>query len=81
MDLGQNHFSNKVKFIIIITEKYYYIRFFPPIGSIVNKNDNPIPSIIINYNIIYPFENNIYLYSYIIIQGTTRTYLLLYINK
>jgi len=52
---------------MIVTEKYYYIRFFPPIGPIVNKNSNPILNIIINYNIIYPFENNIYLYLYIII--------------
>jgi len=57
----------KVKFTVIVTKKRYYIRFFPLISPAANKNDNLIPSIIVDRNITYPFENNIYLYSYVAI--------------
>jgi len=51
----------------VVTEKRYYIRFFPPAGPIADKNGNPMPGTIINYDITYPFENDIYLYSYVAI--------------
>ena len=48
------------------------MRLSPLNGPTADKNMNPMPSTIVNYNITHPSENDVCLAPYVAIQETAR---------
>lgn len=62
------------KFVVVVASKRHHIRFFPKPGDRVaaDKNGNPVPGTLVEYDVTHPFENDFYLCSHSAIQGTAR---------
>ena len=60
------------KFTVVVCEKRHHIRFFPKAGLAADKNQNPVPGVIVDHDVTHPRENDIYLCSHAAIQGTAR---------
>ncbi|KAI9781022.1 MAG: hypothetical protein M1816_002587 [Peltula sp. TS41687] len=62
------------KFVVVVASKRHHIRFFPKYGDKVaaDRNGNPVPGTLVEYDVTHPFENDFYLCSHSAIQGTAR---------
>lgn len=61
------------KITVIVAEKRHHIRFFPQPGSqAADKNGNVKPGMVVDRDVVHPFENDIYMCSHVAIQGTAR---------
>ena len=62
------------KFTVIIATKRHHIRFFPRPGdrASADRNSNPLPGTLVEYDATHPFHWDFYLCSHVAIQGTAR---------
>ena len=62
------------KFTVIIATKRHHIRFFPKPGdrASADRNSNPLPGTLVEYDATHPFQWDFYLCSHVAIQGTAR---------
>ncbi|KAI9830214.1 MAG: hypothetical protein M1826_005016 [Phylliscum demangeonii] len=62
------------KFIVVVASKRHHTRFFPRPrdGVASDRNQNPVPGVIVERDVTHPFENDFYLCSHSAIQGTAR---------
>jgi eukaryotic translation initiation factor 2C len=62
------------KFVVVVASKRHHIRFFPTPNdrNAADKNGNPLPGTLVEYDVTAPFEWDFYLNSHSAIQGTAR---------
>ena len=61
-----------LKFTVGVVTKRHRVRFFPTGPPCQDKNGNPVPGTLVEYDVTHPHENDFYLCSHSAIQGTAR---------
>ncbi|MCJ1471702.1 hypothetical protein MMC13_000342, partial [Lambiella insularis] len=63
----------KIKFTVVVASKRHHIRFFPKERTAAaDRNNNPVPGVVVERDVTHPFEYDFYLNSHSAIQGTAR---------
>lgn len=67
-------FVKTIKWTVVVCTKRHHIRIFPKQGDNVggDRNGNPNPGVLLEYDVTHPFEYDFYLNSHSAIQGTAR---------
>jgi len=71
---GKETTVSAIKWTVTICTKRHHIRIFPKENdsSAGDRNNNPLPGILIENDVTHPFEYDFYLNSHAAIQGTSR---------
>ena len=69
---GAEALVDTLKFTVAVVTKRHRVRFFPVGPPCQDKNGNPSPGTLVEYDVTHPHENDFYLCSHSAIQGTAR---------